>query len=111
MALIIARTEVKHHRNERFPDLYVMDKVWAAKRIWRERIKSVKLSPFQEVMLELGLRKFHESQDQMPGCANIPIGFASVMAGECFEKIEELTDEMIHHDLLVRTVPKSSFSC
>ena len=80
----------------------MMDRVWATKRIWRERIKSVELSPFQEVMLESGLREFHKSQDQMPGCANIPIGFASVMAGECFEAIGELTDKMIHNDLLVR---------
>ena len=79
-----------------------MDKVWATKRIWKERIKSVELSPFQEAMLESGLREFHESQDQMPGCADVPIGFASVMAGECFEAIGELTDEMIHNDLLVR---------
>ena len=79
-----------------------MDKVWAAKRIWKERIKSVELSPFQEAMLESGLREFHESQDQMPGCADVPIGFASVMAGECFEAIGGLTDEMIHNDLLVR---------
>ena len=50
-------------------------------------------------MLELGLREFHESQDQMPGCADVPIGFASVMAEECFEVIGELTDEMIHNDL------------
>ena len=38
----------------------------------------------------------------MPGCADVPIGFASVMAGECFEAIGELTDELIHNDLLVR---------
>ena len=102
MASIVARSSVNNHRNERFSDLYIMDKVWAAKRIWKERIKSVELSPFQEAMLESGLREFHESQDQMPGCADIPIGFASVMAGECFETIGELTDEMIHNDLLVR---------
>ena len=102
MASVIARTEVKHHRNERFPVLYIMDRAWATKRIWKEQIKSVELSPFQEVMLELGLREFHESQDQILGCTDIPIGFASVMAGECFEVIGELTDEMIHNDLLVR---------
>ena len=60
------------------------------------------VSPFQEAMLESGLREFHESQDQMPGCADVPIGFASVIAGEYFEAIGELTDEMIHNDLLVR---------
>ena len=102
MASIVARSSVTQHRNERFPDLYIMDKVWATKRIWKERIKSVELSPFQEAMLESGLREFHESQDQMLGCADVPIGFASVMAGECFEAIGELTDEMIHNDLLVR---------
>ena len=79
-----------------------MDKVWAAKRIWKEWIKSVELSPFQEAMLELGLREFHELQDQMLGCVDVPIGFTSVMAGECFEAIGKLTDEMIHNDLLVR---------
>ena len=79
-----------------------MDKVWAAKRIWKERIKSIELSPFQEAMLESGLREFHKSQDQMPGCTDVPIGFALVMAGECFKAIGELTDEMIHNDLLVR---------
>ena len=105
MASIIARMEVNNHHNERFPDLYVMDKVWATKRIWREQIKSVELSPFQEAMLESGLRQFHESQDQMPGCANVPIGFASVMVGECFEVIWELVDEIIHNDLLVRRPP------
>ena len=47
---------MNHHRNERFPDLYIMDKVWAKKRIWREQIKLVELSPFQEAMLEAGLR-------------------------------------------------------
>ena len=102
MASIVARSSVNDHHNERFPDLFIMDKVWATKRIWKERIKSVKLSPFQEAMLESGLREFHESQDQMPGCADVLIGFASVMAGECFEVIGELTDEMIHNDLLVR---------
>ena len=102
MASIVARSNVNNHCNERFPDLYVMDKVWAAKRIWKERIKSIELSPFQEAMLESGLREFHESQDQMPGCADVPIGFASVMVGECFEAIGELTDELIHNDLLVR---------
>ena len=62
MASIVARSSVNNHRNERFPDLYIMDKVWAAKRIWKERIKSVELSPFQEAMLESGLREFHKSQ-------------------------------------------------
>ena len=109
MASIIARTEVNHHHLEKFSDLYIMDKVWAAKRIWRERIKSVEVTTFQEALLESGLREFHESQDKIPGCADVSIGFASVMAGECFEKIGELTDELIHNDLLVRTVPKSSF--
>ena len=102
MASIVARSNVNNHRNERFPDLFIMDKVWAAKRIWKERIKSVQLSPFQEAMLESGLREFHESQDQMTGCTDVPIGFALVMAGECFKAIGELTDEMIHNDLLVR---------
>ena len=105
MALIIAWTDVNHHRNERFSDLYIMDKVWATKRIWREQIKSVELSPFQEALLESGLRDFHEPADKMPGCADIPIGFTSLMAGECFEVIGELTDEMIHNDLLVRRLP------
>ena len=41
----------------------------------------------------------------MPGCADVPIGFASVMAGECFELIGELTDKLIHNDLLVRKFP------
>ena len=63
MASIVARSGVNNHRNERFLDLYIMDKVWAVKRIWKERIKSVELSPFQEAMLESGLREFHESQD------------------------------------------------
>ena len=102
MAAVIARTEVKHHCNERFPDLDIMDRVWAVKRIWKEQIKSVELSPFQEAMLESGLREFRESQDQILGCTNVPISFASVMAGECFAAIGELTDEMIHNDLLVR---------
>ena len=102
MASVIAWMELNNHCNERFPDLYIMDKVWAVKRIWKERIKSVKLSPFQEAMLESGLREFHESQDQILGCADVPIGFASAMTGECFEAIRELTDEMIHNDLLVR---------
>ena len=79
-----------------------MDKVWATKRIWREQIKSVELSPFQEALLESGLREFHKSQDQMLGCLDVPIRFDSVMAGECFEVIGELMDEMIHNDLLVR---------
>ena len=96
---------MNYHRNERFPDLYVIDKVWAAKRIWRNQIKSVELSPFQEAMLESGLREFQESQDQMPGCADVLIGFALVMVGECFEAIGELLDEMIHNNLLVRRLP------
>ena len=87
MASIIARLNVNNHRNERFPDLYIMDKVWAAKRIWKEWIKSVELSPFQEAMLESGLREFHESQDQMLGCADVPIGFASVMAGNVLRRL------------------------
>ena len=87
MASIVARSSVNNHHNERFPDLYIMDKVWAVKRIWKERIKSIKLSPFQEAMLELGLREFHESQDQMLGCANIPIGFASVMVGSVLRRL------------------------
>ena len=52
--------------------------------------------------MESGLREFHESQDQVQGCADIPIGFTSVMVGECFEAIGELTDEIIHNGLLVR---------
>ena len=43
-----------------------------------------------------------------PQC-DVPIGFALVMAGECFQKIGELTDEVIHNDLLVRMFPKFSF--
>ena len=70
MASIVAWMEVNQHRNKRFPDLYIMDKVWAVKRIWKERIKSVELSPFQEVMLESGLREFHKSQDQVLGCCH-----------------------------------------
>ena len=102
MASVIAHTDVNQHCNERFGDLYTMDKVWAAKRIWRERIKSVEVTPFQEAMLEASLWDFHEMADQMPGCADVPIGFALVMAGECFESIEQLTDDVIHNDLLVR---------
>ena len=33
MASVIARTELNNHHYERFPDLYIMDKVWAVKRI------------------------------------------------------------------------------
>ena len=74
-------------------------------------MKSVELSPFQEAMLESGLREFYETQDQMPGCADVPIGFTAVMVGECFEAIGELTDKVIHKDLLVRMFPKSSLNC
>ena len=109
MASVIVRTEVNQHRNERFLDFYIMDKVWATKWIWREQIKSVELSPFQEAMLEAGLRDFHKTADQMRGCADVPIGFASVMVGEFFELIKQLTDEMIHNDLLVRRFPALLF--
>ena len=75
----------------------------------------MEVTPFQESLLESGLWDFHEMVDQIPGCVDVPIGFASVMAGKRFEAIEQLTDDVIHHDLskcsLFSCFPDISLQC
>ena len=63
-----------------------MDKVWAVKKIWRERIKGMELTPFQESMLQCGLQEFHNVEDCILGCVDVPISLTLAMVGECFEK-------------------------
>lgn len=79
-----------------------MDKVLAVKWIWKDQIKSVELIAFQDSMLQCGLWELHDIEDWIPGCADVPTGFTSVMLGECFEKIEQLDEKVVQHDLLVR---------
>ena len=97
---MVGRCDHPHHHLEKFDDLYTPDAIWAARQIWQHRVKSIEMSAFQEAMVTRGLRN-PDKAEKMPGCASIPMGYSAVMAGECFERIDELSEEIIHQDLLV----------
>ena len=75
------------------------------KRIWRDQIKSVELTAFQESMLQAGLWEFHDMEDQVPRCADVSVGFCICNGRGVLSEDRRLSDEVINNDLLVRILP------
>jgi len=53
------------------------------------------------------LRKFHDKEDEMPGCVEPCLRYTVVWAAKCFGAISKVNDEVTHSDLLVGIVPFS----
>ena len=77
--------------------------IWGAKAIWREWIKNVEMTVFQESLIQRGLREIPEAEDKMLGCVDPCLGYTAVLAAECLEEIDKVHEEVTHCDLLVRS--------
>jgi len=74
-----ARTEVNHHHNEKFWDLFMKDQIWAAHEIWSLWVRQVEMTVFQESMLEQGLVEYCMTEDAAPDSVMVPIHYVVVV--------------------------------
>jgi len=100
-----ARTKATQHWGEKFDDLFLKDQVWAAREIWSTRVRAVEMTPFQEALLSCGLAEYAVPGDSVLDMVSVPIHYAAVIGGECLEAIANLDDKVVHHDLMVGTLP------
>ena len=92
---VVAHAEVNDHQLEKFRDLFVQDMVWAAQSMWRKRLPSIEMTVFRESLIARGLKEFPNDKDQMP------MGYSAVLAAECLEAINEVSERVVHNDCLV----------
>ena len=96
-----ARTEVNNHHHEKFHNLFMKDQVWTAPEIWSWQVKQIEMTAFQEAMLERSLAEYCMTEDAAPDEVAVLIAYVAVMAGECLEMIDNLSEDVIHKDLMV----------
>jgi len=92
---------VNEHRLEKFQDLFAQDMIWAAQTIWRKRLPSIEMTVFQEPLMARGLKEFPDEEDQMPMECSVLMGYLAVLATECLEAIDEVSESVIHNNCLV----------
>jgi len=56
---------------------------------------------FQEALISRGLKEHPDEEDVMPTCVSYPLGYSAVLAAECLEAINIVSEEAIRFDLLV----------
>jgi len=98
---VVARAEVNDHRLEKFRDVFAQDMIWAAQTMWRKRLPSIEMMVFQESLISRGLKEFPDEDDQMPRECSVLMGYSAVLAAECLEMINGVSENVIHNDCLV----------
>ena len=70
--------------------------------MWRGRLPSIEMTVFQEFLITRGLKEFSDEEDQMPMECSVPMGYSAVLAAECLEAIDEVSESVVHNDCLVQ---------
>ena len=78
-----------------------MDVIWGAQEVWRRRLPNIEMLVFQESLIKRGLQEHPDKEDHMPTCVSYPLGYLAVLAAECLEAVDKVSEEVIHNDLLV----------
>jgi len=79
----------------------MMDHIWVLQETWRNRISSIEMLVFQEALILRGLKEHPDEEDDMLTCVSYPLGYSVVLAAECLEAIDNVSEEAIQFDLLV----------
>ena len=95
------RARKAQHRLERYQDVFFMDHIWATAETWRSRLPGVEMTVFQEVLITRGLKEHTNEEDAMLASVQFPIAYAAVLAGECFEVVDNVHDDVVNLDLAV----------
>jgi len=98
---IVACAEKNNHWLEKFQDLFAQGTVWVVQTMWRERLLLIEMMVFQESLIARGLKEFPDEEDQMLMECLVLVGYSAVLAAECLEAIEEVSERVIHNDCLV----------
>ena len=85
-----------------------MDRIWAAQETWRRRLPLIEMTVFQEALISRGLKEYPDKEDKMPTCVSYLLGYLSVLAAECLEVINKVSEETIHNDLLIGSLVGNS---
>jgi len=59
------------------------------------------MSMFQESLIRRGLQEHPYKEDHMPMCVSYLLGYSAVLAAECLEVIDKVSEDVVHNDLLV----------
>jgi len=89
------------HHLEKYWDVFMMDHIWVVQATWRKRLPSIEMTVFQEALISRGLKEHPEGGDLMLTCVSYPLGYLVVLAAECLEAIDTVSEEAIQFDLLV----------
>jgi len=95
------RVVKNQHHLEKYQDVFMMDHIWAAQETWRNRLWSIEMSVFQEALISRGPKEHPDEEDAMLTCMLYPLGYLVVLAAECLEAIDTVSEEAIQFDLLV----------
>jgi len=98
---IVARAEKNEHQLKKFRDLFAQDMVWAAQMMWRKRLPLIEMTVFQESFIARGLKEFPNKEDQMPMEYSVLMGYSAILAAECLEAIDKVSESVVHNDCLV----------
>jgi len=77
------RATKKPHRVELYWDVFFMDHIWAARETWSERLESIEMTVFQNVLIKRGLKEHPDEEDEMLARVQFLLVYAVVLAGEC----------------------------
>ena len=62
---------------------------------------SIEIMVFQESLIARGLKEFPDEEDQMPRECSVSMGYLAVLAAECLEMIDDVSESVIHNNCLV----------
>ena len=69
--------------------------------MWRERVKGLECTRYQEAMINRGLRDVHDVEDRMTLEVDCCLGYTVVLAAEAFKTIDDVSEAAIEADLKV----------
>ena len=78
--------------------------------MWREGIKKLECTRYQEAMITRGLRDVHDVEDRMTLEVDHCMGYTAVLAAEAFKTIDDVSEAGILADLKVH-YPSSLLLC
>jgi len=81
--------------------LYVRDKIWAGKQIWKGRVLGIEMTPFQQQLITDGLRDRGEPEEKMTTAVEGCLGYAAIIGAEAFEEIDGVRELALNYDLQV----------
>jgi len=76
--------------------MFFMDAIWGA-----QEIADINMLVFQTALIKRGLQEHPNEEDHMPVCVSFQLGYPAVLAAECLEAVDKVSEDVIHNDLLV----------